>query len=82
MNNYEETIVFPKSDAPIPEEILDILAQNSQTEQCEEITVEEEILSIDIPAATIECDYREDAVGELSSEKEREYKEVLKNIER
>lgn len=82
MNNYEETTVFPESEAPIPEEILDILVQNSQSEQCEEITVEEEVLFDDILAAAIECDYREDAVGELSSEKETEYKEVLKNIER
>lgn len=81
MNN-EEIIASPKSEDPIPEEILDVLAQNSQSGQCEEITVEEEILSIDIPAAAIECDYREDVVGELSSEKETEYKEILKNIKR
>ena len=72
MNN-EEIIVFPESEAPIPEEILDILVQNSQSEQCEEITVGEEFLPDDIPAA-IERDYREDIIGELSSEKEAEYK--------
>lgn len=81
MNN-KEIIAFPESEAPIPEEILDILVQNSQSEQCEEITVGEEVLSDDILAAAIECNYREDAVGELSSEKEATYKEVLKNIER